>query len=106
MRISDWISDVCSSDLRTDAVERLQHLCPVEHRGGRQRHGSCMLDQVAQRLDLGLDVSHWSPLRRFSSIRAARRSRTKSGTRPDTSPPNVATRSEEHTSALQSLTRI
>src|SRR3546814_15736633 len=34
MRISDWSSDVCSSDLRTQLRERLQALIPEEEKGG------------------------------------------------------------------------
>src|SRR3546814_4653172 len=38
MRISDWSSDVCSSDLRTGAVTRLQGgRCSQAHQGSGER---------------------------------------------------------------------
>src|SRR3546814_2619481 len=86
MRISDWSSDVCSSDLwwpgsfariaptpSTDAVKRCH---AVECEGQHQLAGSCWPSQRFFRMANSLPRAHHAP------------------------------RSEEHTSELQSLMRI
>src|SRR3546814_15640742 len=40
MRISDWSSDVCSSDLRDDAAPTIPHNPPDTTRGGERTHVS------------------------------------------------------------------
>src|SRR3546814_5955149 len=94
MRISDWSSDVCSSDLRRQsrprqgrrrrdrAVARLSQHAPQarRRRGGEQRRGAF---RAARR--------HPDDQRRLAAA-------------PLT--PTAAIRSEEHTSELQSLMRI
>src|SRR3546814_9961072 len=101
MRISDWSSDVCSSDLRRASCQphrldalRPSHSGPVEDAAKRQ----CRIN------------------RREGASRPGRRSdaacRRRSGLVGPASPPGPflkgigLTRSEEHTSELQSLMRI
>src|SRR3546814_7910080 len=79
MRISDWSSDVCSSDLGN----------AVHHRGADRRHAVHL-----RRRDL-LRLPRHGP--------ALTRARSHS---PCSSNNSSATRSEEHTSELQSLMRI
>src|SRR3546814_1542584 len=103
MRISDWSSDVCSSDLRPAHQGDMVHVGgavgPLE--GARQRRmavigveGKAVLARVAgQRIGLVLEPRrHRGPVvqRRLQGARALRHHR----------------RSEEHTSELQSLMRI
>src|SRR3546814_3133234 len=95
MRISDWSSDVCSSDL-------LLLQARVRHQLGDPLHG---LDQFAlrvrlgrhrlERLDLGLGHLARHALAQRGEYLAARRGFTV-----------LIRRSEEHTSELQSLMRI
>src|SRR3546814_7628203 len=96
MRISDWSSDVCSSDLQleADAVDRLQ------------RQVAAGEDAADAHVEVHLEVAHRKqrlahagdpPLR----AGACRRSRWQAFSR--SFPEN---RSEEHTSELQSLMRI
>src|SRR3546814_5005911 len=105
MRISDWSSDVCSSDLRT----RLQ---PWRRRSGGTfahdrgtRHpgpGKCKVHLPQGRLDQECRVHPTAadPTRtdHAGSAVVRPRSHRRQGTR--------STRSEEHTSELQSLMRI
>src|SRR3546814_4736856 len=93
MRISDWSSEVCSSDL-LGGLHRLQrHLFPHVHcrRAGHEpaRLGLPAISRGHQSLDLAVGVRAWPRLLR----------------RPPQYPGGVA-RSEEHTSELQSLMRI
>src|SRR3546814_10361252 len=106
MRISDWSSDVCSSDLRCVArvggADELRPLCAagrgpgavVRHAAARTR--AVRRDRVLDRGDLGAwraglygrgDLALDGVGRRFSN-------------------PSLPLRSEEHTSELQSLMRI
>src|SRR3546814_9283768 len=98
MRISDWSSDVCSSDLLRRAAEYLVHeavlRAPQAHRveaGGGQEIGGI----VAAAVRRGKDQRQGLPLRLDDLVRlwglGARRDRVH--------------RSEEHTSELQSLMR-
>src|SRR3546814_8846690 len=95
MRISDWSSDVCSSDLRlfrhpdrlrAAKCEYEPHL-PVAGRGYREAAG---------------------PVGRRAADRAARPADHRPYERPDLARParTPPSRSEEHTSELQSLMRI
>src|SRR3546814_7063140 len=97
MRISDWSSDVCSSDLplhaRGPGTDRQELLSPAQRRRGRQicrhlpeaRSGD---DQGFRRLAAGADDL-------FRGRRGVRSHLLRH-----------QTRSEEHTSELQSLMRI
>src|SRR3546814_5439987 len=92
MRISDWSSDVCSSDLqapvrsdrqmRADYGRRAGHRPHARRRAAVRRHNDC--HQIAQ--------GHVRKTARETSARVALKL--------------IATRSEEHTSELQSLMRI
>src|SRR3546814_7107960 len=90
MRISDWSSDVCSSDLGTPDVGGLRQQCAQAGSGG----------------------DRWRQPRRPRERRrsTARGGRTRAASRAsDTDQwrsPRSLTRSEEHTSELQSLMRI
>src|SRR3546814_10707202 len=95
MRISDWSSDVCSSDLDVAFRRRCQHDIGAADRTDitRSRHGICD--------------------RRPGSSRAGRHDRSdpacrECGCAPPPRPrlPPRVTRSVEHTSELQSLMRI
>src|SRR3546814_8845252 len=104
MRISDWSSDVCSSDLRIELRDRAidlgligrirhrvgDHRAHVAHRGFpivADRHdvdeGAVHRSRHVVEIDLRLNVAAARPCARFE-----------------------APRSEEHTSELQSLMRI
>src|SRR3546814_1746545 len=79
MRISDWSSDVCSSDLRKGAGRRSHRIPGIT----------------------------WRRTRRGDAHRVDRRARPRStADRPGGRRPSLAGRSEEHTSELQSLMRI
>src|SRR3546814_9882829 len=87
MRISDWSSDVCSSDLRHE-----------RHPRGVRRQQAGRRDRREQQLP--------DPREREDRLRRRRqgRRRGKSGRRPEAGTGKA--RSEEHTSELQSLMRI
>src|SRR3546814_1561845 len=92
MRISDWSSDVCSSDLKGRNVEGYKGCLPT-HR-----------PHVA---GLALDLT--KPQRREKPLQFhVRRAIFIGFKKPTDFPvgPHVPTRSEEHTSELQSLMRI
>src|SRR3546814_5147041 len=80
MRISDWSSDVCSSDLEVQAAQTRP---PAPVPGWRKPAGARAVRTAAQQ--------------RRRGQRARRRRRGRAG---------AADRSEEHTSELQSLMRI
>src|SRR3546814_4203103 len=83
MRISDWSSDVCSSDLTASAASFPDPRQPVHHRGQRQR----ILALHRAMPGVGHHIG-----RGFRPGPAQRRDQPR--------------RSEEHTSELQSLMRI
>src|SRR3546814_7729050 len=117
MRISDCISDVCSSDLRQQIRARMadlvEHLC--EH--GMNRHaatGACRLgdDKAAigfnlddRKTHVGIAVADRLPVREVAAgaLRAAFDDVTGQRAGGELV---VVVRSEEHTSELQSLMRI
>src|SRR3546814_6929035 len=100
MRISDWSSDVCSSDLRGAHVVAHRHRRGVPANGGDRRadrHGDA--------------PGSWDPLRatRARPPRARAPPMRRARSMPfRTLPPRPTSRprSEEHTSELQSLMRI
>src|SRR3546814_6174573 len=95
MRISDWSSDVCSSDLGLDQWLKL-HYMPV----GAPGWGSAADTLELAAADFGL-----AELARAAGDTAgARQFRERSGWWRNLYNPK-ATRSEEHTSELQSLMR-
>src|SRR3546814_1053586 len=93
MRISDWSSDVCSSDLQAGAlglaVQRLVHLAEGRHH---------LVEVLGRDADAGVRYLDDDALRALHAGRAGRASR------PDNR--RLQQRSEEHTSELQSLMRI
>src|SRR3546814_4745823 len=102
MRISDWSSDVCSSDLDDDRAARSAHPS-LRHRRDRQRQLAVQepkLSAVAAGAGAGanedvvlVDVERVVPF--YVPI-----------TVPVPAPIDTLSRSEEHTSELQSLMRI
>src|SRR3546814_4907439 len=94
MRISDWSSDVCSSDLLCFQLDLLILA------GNLQRHGAeIMIDPSLQRQFAGEIIRCKGGLYLPGIVRN-RRARIDIGTI------KAAQRSEEHTSELQSLMRI
>src|SRR3546814_3178867 len=121
MRISDWSSDVCSSDLFLALRERKLHLCPAPAvEINRQRHQRHALPRNGpmQFCDFALVQQQFPGAFGFMIIAVAM---TELGDiavdQPDLIPFHLgiafrdrafpeAQRSEEHTSELQSLMRI
>src|SRR3546814_9857662 len=98
MRISDWSSDVCSSDLHAAAAELdedIPRIEPVVDCGmlGVAEEGR-INTSIAQAQGLAIDLNR-SVLQRSNEIVGRDHQREQ-----------VAARSEEHTSELQSLMRI
>src|SRR3546814_5550406 len=105
MRISDWSSDVCSSDLSQDRLQARAHLQPDE---GRQVPQGAAPGRARGGLGLGGDrtVDRRAPQRtRLTLLLGSCHSTRRSPCRwcPSFRP---RARSEEHTSELQSLMRI
>src|SRR3546814_6587741 len=100
MRISDWSSDVCSSDLLAAAL------------GQRREHGigpvrrSCPQVAEDQVLVDGEVAEHLPPLRNIGNAGAGDRERRLAVDAGAGEADAAGTRSEEHTSELQSLMRI
>src|SRR3546814_5072386 len=90
MRISDWSSDVCSSDLPTGEFHRAGAGIPVR----RNVLGYCAAGVRTHKRGIGLVAGNAGQQRPFYSGGAVRGQRGAIG------------RSEEHTSELQSLMRI
>src|SRR3546814_9478701 len=109
MRISDWSSDVCSSDLNrarrgVELVRRVGQLEP--HELGRAHEPLGVLVQLE-----GLSVVNPRPLEYTARVMQAVRQDVNLGLAPRHHPavlPDqaITIRSEEHTSELQSLMRI
>src|SRR3546814_9218593 len=116
MRISDWSSDVCSSDLRRRrADELIGEDEPRDNDHDRRRHiGDLGPKHTEESTHLGLrltsDSHAGTPRRPYSSPWP--QGQASGGVRPAgslvSSSPQAASswRSEEHTSELQSLMRI
>src|SRR3546814_10749390 len=122
MRISDWSSDVCSSDLIEELRKRVDTPCPCSHRrrnGGRPMSGKHSNNRAVLRSEAAYwynerlagdmtpedeyrfrDWVNRSPSHR-EAYKAVDRAWFVAGTAKD----DPALRSEEHTSALQSLMR-
>src|SRR3546814_9801994 len=93
MRISDWSSDVCSSDLLADGIG------PARTRRARLRHVTHG-EEDRRQADRNVDPENGMPagaLRERAAGERAERHRDAGDRAPD--------RSEEHTSELQSLMR-
>src|SRR3546814_4343667 len=100
MRISDWSSDVCSSDLFVMDLEQHPHLRqPGVGERGRHPHHRALDDIGAGALDRGVDRRTLGALAFVLDLGLdARKVRLAAEQRLG--------RSEEHTSELQSLMRI
>src|SRR3546814_6895539 len=96
MRISDWSSDVCSSDLTLTLISR----CPSSATGTLHRPSRCslMTKRVSRALNLGCSVClSWGSV--FQSC-------GRGGCPVPVTACSIRARSEGHTSELQSLMRI
>src|SRR3546814_6324670 len=97
MRISDWSSDVCSSDLRLSPLIGASTLCAIS---------SLRAASFASRSGVTARAADNNVANRLrSSIRSCRQ-RTRSTSCNSTLTLRPTSRSEEHTSELQSLMRI
>src|SRR3546814_7695329 len=129
MRISDWSSDVCSSDLQLPGGGDRRHAAARRHHGAghrRPRLDPRRARRAPRRLSLrprrAPPARQWRPPCRQLSLLAlqhehgtahdgdvrirGRINPTSSGSALAEKPPCVSRRSEEHTSELQSLMRI
>src|SRR3546814_8094632 len=116
MRISDWSSDVCSSDLRTlgaeGAASPVAHGHPAERFSRRESHHHAPRSAAEHPVDRQLHSHAVVHLQRAGQRRACRtrmeRADAARADARDARPRAVAraVRSEEHTSELQSLMRI
>src|SRR3546814_5832416 len=113
MRISDWSSDVCSSDL-LPLIEQIVDEATVavcaEATGVMQKLHEGTLDYTQQRKQFGIPIAKFQVLQHrmvdmFMEVEQAR-SMTIMGTLKLDLPAKKRMRSEEHTSELQSLMRI
>src|SRR3546814_5173601 len=120
MRISDWSSDVCSSDLAGSRVDRFRRDATTGERTMRKMQiaavlaivsclGGCATYQVGS-ADAAAQLKRFDPLPEKGSVYVCRESAllvargVKTEVYVDNE--NIGTRSEEHTSELQSLMRI
>src|SRR3546814_1359779 len=105
MRISDWSSDVCSSDLQfVDPRRRrdIGHDAPADGRAdhAREQHRQ-VAEAFADRSDLAREVGD----RRVAAV-VALGMPDRIALEPEHAPVGRAPRTEEHPSALQPLMRI
>src|SRR3546814_5748060 len=102
MRISDWSSDVCSSDLQNGEADRLVR------RHDRQLIGATEQFVSEAKRDVGHDQQRDHPVKgdRHRRIAASRLQHLGPPLPPTQAHRPPGSRSEEHTSELQSLMRI
>src|SRR3546814_5119865 len=98
MRISDWSSDVCSSDLQTARVDRSDVPGPARRTVRRVYHPPECRNRSQDAADRGRGARHPRPHRIAACRRQVHRQRSRAG--------RTCGRSEEHTSEPQSLMRI
>src|SRR3546814_9150513 len=114
MRISDWSSDVCSSDLRKTVMSSARNFYVIGVTGDPETVG--IMEQPRERIDIRCLAGAADPVRRTGRIghdnlaaiiaielRGALRQRRLAALQH---PVAQRQRSEEHTSELPSLTRI
>src|SRR3546814_10499202 len=110
MRISDWSSDVCSSDLSAVTDHLWAHLL-----SDRKGTGFCLTTQPALphgdgRMRYGETFGRWIPSEKIAHHNSTSFATASSFQRPRTldhrGAKHETIRSEEHTSELQSLMRI
>src|SRR3546814_2273257 len=111
MRISDWSSDVCSSDLRGKAAGADRHHAPeiLRPRALDLGRGAELVEEVPETVDVG-EARQVAECHRLVGEQRARHQRQRGilGTRNGEAALEAiapANRSEEHTSELQSLMR-
>src|SRR3546814_5544690 len=97
MRISDWSSDVCSSDLAIETIHAgyWQFLRDLSKIASALNHPQPTLDHAFARRRLTIGCSHYRKIRSSDNGQARRNL-----------PAAPASRSEEHTSDIQSLMLI
>src|SRR3546814_6464317 len=95
MRISDWSSDVCSSDL---PARRLPHLFQIDIR--------TVIRMLAEIVDIFRDTGGVVPKSRTDAIQVIANVGFRTPLADHAVDGGVGTRSEEHTSELQSLMSI
>src|SRR3546814_7783065 len=111
MRISDWSSDVCSSDLTAKVIDRANRVqtlpkgkfserLKVMDEGSQHLLPALMFDNIGDDYPVSFEVT---PLRFTVQVPA---DRELAQTRGMMAAQRIAVRSEEHTSELQSLMRI
>src|SRR3546814_10056705 len=98
MRISDWSSDVCSSDLERDAARH-----GVAHRPGNRQAGGRSGRRIARAAESVGFASDQPPLGQIGQFQIVKKEVQKLLTRQN-EPEFI--RSEEHTYELQTLMRI
>src|SRR3546814_9268671 len=100
MRISDWSSDVCSSDLLAEPPDDAHHVRGRDAAVEIDRPALDNLHQILGTDDIGARLTRLIGLRTLGEHADAHRLAGALGQRDD------AARSEEHTSELPSLMRI
>src|SRR3546814_2702721 len=111
MRISDWSSDVCSSDLRP-VHRNTSRYAPVAHTSAaaqpaRMSEGKCTPRYTRDRPTIGTNTAIAATTGQRQRVgQASRTSTAASVIEPIAWPLGKLKRSEEHTSELQSLMRI
>src|SRR3546814_4814726 len=111
MRMSDWSSDVCSSDLSRFLAGRLEHSahhCQVcaARRAALCRRSRDLRPDLVQMVRKPADSGSGSPERNESGGPALYAAGPAGPLKPLDDKPPFQYRSEEHTSELQSLMRI
>src|SRR3546814_1660973 len=111
MRISDWSSDVCSSDLFLDLKarqpSRSSHAAAIAARysatavAPNSQYASPPMIRMAPSRSKGLEMKNGAP----KTVRTKRAAVTANGATATYNPTSAAVRSEEHTYELQSLMR-
>src|SRR3546814_8569549 len=109
MRISDWSSDVCSSDLRLvectpGFLDQFIDLCPGNDQRRREQHGIVgrAQDQPIAQRHIAAQRANLAALTEKPALGLVRHQLQCANHTRDT---HLAHRSEEHTSELQSLMR-
>src|SRR3546814_7988518 len=99
MRISDWSSDVCSSDLHGEQVpHRTRRTIPTRRRDADRHRGR---DRLPRRRSCQEQYEM-----NYSEFQPGLKARAATAALAVTTAFTVISRSEEHTSELQSLMRI
>src|SRR3546814_3523071 len=112
MRISDWSSDVCSSDLIVDTFDMSTFMSSTANADGKSRRKGIEASVEATPADwLRVSASYTyldtgeRKVAGAALVRETRRARHSASLSADASLARLSMRSEEHTSELQSLMR-